>query len=333
MIQMLETLIRNISDYGLERVFKRYYSLYRAEVVSNKDETGRGLIEIKVPQLFGDNALPNKAEPRDFRGAGKGKGEFYPPDVGDWVYVEFSMGDQRFPVYSGGWYGEGELSDEFAYTNGEPLNRGRVNKYGHVLKFDETPGKERVVIGTPSGNYIVLDDTKDKEGMFFIHKTGAQLQIDKDGSTKVLAKDGSFINMDAVKGAITATSKSGAYITVKDVVTASDASGKHFISINGDSIVCNTAGDHIVQSNTHSVKSGSTVIDSSGAKMTMGSGKVAFGANGVELLDHVIQGFDALVSSPSLVTTGVGPSSPLMPPASVQLTKIKVALMLIKGSL
>lgn len=333
MIELLDNLIKKIRDYGIESVFKRYYSVYRAQVTSNEDETGRGLIEVKVPNLFGDKPLPSKAEPRDFRGAGPSKGEFYPPEVGDWVYVEFEMGDPKFPIYSGGWYGTGEVSSEFAYTANKPTSRGMVNKYGHVLKFVEVPGKEQFVLTSPAGHFLVLDDTKDAEAMYFIHKSGAQIQLDKDGAVKLLAKDGTFFSLDATGGGTTLASKTGAYVSVKeDGVTVQDPSGKTFITVTEKGITLNSSADAIIQAGTATVEAGSVVLNGSQAKLALGNAKFAIGTKATELVDQIIQALDALLNAPTLVTTGTGPSSPLMPPAKIQLTLIKTLLTAVKGT-
>lgn len=150
MVELLNNLIENVRNFGLERVFKRYYSLYRAQVISNKDTKKRGRITIKVPQLFGDYELPQMAEPIDFRNSARGKGEFFPPDDGDWVYVMFEGGDQRFPLYMGGWYGNADLDPIFTHgEKGVPQVRGYKDKFGHYWIFDQTPGKERIRVLNP----------------------------------------------------------------------------------------------------------------------------------------------------------------------------------------
>lgn len=313
MLEVLQALINKVRDFGIEKVFGRYYSVYPAQVTSNEDETGRGLIEVKIPGLFGEKAHPFKAEPRDFRGAGKQKGEFHPPDVDDWVNVEFRNGDQRFPIYSGGWFGEGELSEEFPYEGNVPTARGFQNKYGHVFKFVEAKGREQVVFATPAGHYFVLDDTAGKEAVYLIHKSGAQLQIDKDGSAKMLAADGGFLNLDAVEGTATLTAKSGSYLSIgEDGLTFSDPSGQVLATITKDGVTMTSAKGIVLK----------------GDKIALGGGALS-----VELVDQTIQALDAFITSPSLVTTGTGPSSPLMPPAMTKLMQIKMLLTLIKGSL
>lgn len=333
-VEMIDALVKNIKDFGFEKVFGKYYSIYRGQVVSNEDTEQRGRIEVTVPSLFGEESLPTLAEPKDFRGASTGKGEFYPPEVDDWVYIEFEGGDSRFPVYSGGWHATDEASEEFTHVGDVPMVRGFVNKYGHSQKYDETPGAEKLAWTTPKGHIITLDDTEGKEAVYVIHSTGAQLQIDKDGSVKFLAKDGGFINMDAVNGAVTATAKSGAFVTIKEAgIVAQDGTGASFVDINGDGVTVNSSKDVIVNANTATMKVGSFIVDTLLAKMSMGNGLVAVGAGPTELIDQVIKICDAFLNAPVLVTTGVGPSSPLIPPASVALTLVKTLLTTIKGTL
>ena len=104
MIELLDKLIKEVRTFGFEKVFRRYYSFYEAEVTDNADDEERGRIEVKVPGFFGEKPLPYWAEPKGFIGAGSSKGKFYPPEIGDWVHVEFRNGDPRFPKYSGGWF-------------------------------------------------------------------------------------------------------------------------------------------------------------------------------------------------------------------------------------
>jgi hypothetical protein len=181
MIEMLNNMIENVRNFGLERVFKRYYSLYRAEVVSNADPKKRGRITIKVPQLFGDFTLPQMAEPIDFRNSANGKGEFFPPDNKDWVYVMFEGGDQRFPLYMGGWYGAADLDPVFTHTDkGVPLTRGYKDKFGSYWIFDQTPGKERIKLLIPGENHIEMSVETGKERIRIFNKD-QDMVFDRDG--------------------------------------------------------------------------------------------------------------------------------------------------------
>lgn len=334
MSELLEELINNVRTFGLEKVFKRYYGIYRAKVTDNKDKDESGKVQLIVPSLFGENnKLPEWAIPKDFRASSKGKGEFYPPDIDDWCYVEFESGDPRFPVYSGGWHAHKELDKDFAYVDKKPTIRGMKTAYGHTVRYDETPGQEKIMINTKAGHYFILDDTKDKESIFLIHKSGSQIQMDSKGSVKTFVSKGGFLNMSAETGEITAVSKDGATVNILKSIKILDSTGAHFATIGEKGILLNTSKDCIVNANTLSASVGAVSLkDTLKAGLVIKNGQVALGSAAVELVDQVIKICDALTSGSPLVTTGVGPSSPLLPPALIQLTLVKTLLTTIKGS-
>lgn len=334
MIEIFANLIKNVSDFGLEKVFHRYYSLYRAQVTSNEDPEHRGRVLVKVPAIFGEKELASFAEPRGLSGAGPKKGCFNPPDVDDWVFVEFEMGDPNFPVYSGGWFAEGELDEaEFEHVGDVPQAKGFQNKYGHVFKTVETEGKQRAYLSTPAGHFFIIDDSAGEEGIFLIHKTGSQFQIDQAGTVKIVAKDGSFICLDAEQGALMVTSKDGASVVLKDDVTIMPKAGNSLLNLGDGTATLTTSGDMIAAANTFTVGAGSVVIDGLGARLKLGNAQIAIGAGPTELVDQLIQALTALISAPALVMTATGPSSGIIPPALPTLILVKTLLTAIKGSL
>lgn len=331
---LLSNLVKNVTDFGLEKVFNRYYSVYRGQVSDNSDPDHRGRIKVRIPTLFGDDDLPHYAEPRDFRGAGAKRGEFWVPEVDDWVFVEFEKGDTRYPLYSGGWHGDDEVdTDSFEHEDGAPQARGWQTKYGHVIKMVDASGKERVFMSTPKGHYLILDDTEGAEAVFLIHKSGAQLQIDVDGSVKLVAADGGYVSLNAESGEVSAASKDGSLVKIAADILLLPKGGDSMLRLAEGIAQMTSAKDVIVAGNSVTVSGGSVVVDAQGAKLNLGSGKVAIGAGPCELIDTVIKFMDALLTSPSLCTTGTGPSGPLSPPAAVTIATLKGLLTAIKGSL
>lgn len=194
MVELLNNLIENVRNFGLERVFKRYYSVYRAAVVDNKDLQKRGRIKVKVPQLFGELTLPVMVEPLDFRNSAAGKGEFFPPDIGDWTYVMFEGGDQRFPLYMGGWYAKNDLDPVFTHgSDGRPLVRGYKDKFGSYWTFDQTPGKEKIKLKIPGENFIEMSVETGKESVRVFNKD-QDMVFDRAG-IRVTDKFGNKIDM------------------------------------------------------------------------------------------------------------------------------------------
>jgi hypothetical protein len=158
----------DIRDYGLEYVFKRYYSLYGGEVSSVEDSQLQGRTRVKVGILgigkvnpdneFEPDSLARRALPTSIY-AGKDHGIYFPPEVGDAVWVSFDHGDPAHPRYHGSWWrttlangtGTGtELPVEFrptkqvsrgegesASVSEEPKRRGIKTAYGHGLIFSD----------------------------------------------------------------------------------------------------------------------------------------------------------------------------------------------------
>ena len=333
MSDMLIDMLEEIRLHGLEKVFKRYYGKYRAIVTGNSDSQGRGRIAVRVPGLFGRETLPNLALPCDNRGAGADRGEFMPPNVGDGVFVEFEGGDTRFPLYSGGWHPQGFTPEEFGPA-GSPFIRGFKNKYGHSIRFDETDGKEKIVIETPVGHRFVLDDSDDNFAIFLIHDSGAQMQMDNDGNVKIFAEDGSYVYLNAEEGAVSLVSAAGAYAEVGESIKLSDSTGENWFTVDENGVTANATAGTVIQGNSFGVNVGAVDIkDTIGAGLKIGTGLVALGSPVLEIFDALEQVIDALTDGSPLVSTGTGPSSGLLPPALANLLVIKGLIAGVKGSL
>lgn len=101
---------------------------------------------------------------------------------------------------------------------------------GVMISSKENAGQ---MIMSTKGHFLILDDTKDAETIYLMHSSGSQITLDNKGSIKLLSKDGSLIFMDADSKAVTVSSGSSGYVTIKDNVTISDASGQQLITFDG----------------------------------------------------------------------------------------------------
>lgn len=322
MIQFLANFIDNIKKYGLGSVFGRYYSVYRAQVIDNKDPKKLGRIKIIVPSIFGETELPDWVQAKDFRVTGLKYGEFYPPRVGDWVFVEFLEGDTQYPIYSGGWIGEEQLADEYLHSEeNEPLVRGFKTEGGQAILFDESPEEQKTVLKSASHNFV-LDDTKEKEAVYMIHKLGSQWQFDKAGSFKAVTASGHYVTLDEEGESLSLGSKDGSILAMKDNVVLSDASGESIVTLSTDGIQLTAKAKLVFQCNAYSLDTGAMSVSTGSAKIeyqqtmditgkatefiSMGAGKVAIGNGAVELVDIVTQALQVLST-----TTAPGYGAPI----------------------
>jgi len=141
-----EEILDNITRYGLE-FYRVYPGLYRGIVTANDDPRKQGRIKAHVPTMQ-EEAL-NVWIKAAFDGAGNNRGLFWPPEVGDPVYVSFAQGQPSRPeCYIGGWFGyrdnSTDVPDDLGYSGDYPDIRGLVTRMGHKLIFSDADGDERV---------------------------------------------------------------------------------------------------------------------------------------------------------------------------------------------
>jgi uncharacterized protein involved in type VI secretion and phage assembly len=143
---------------GIRRGNGLHFGRYRAQVVDVDDPRSVGRVRLQVPELLGDVesgwALPT------FATSGDGSGMFAVPPVGALVWVEFEGGDVSRPVWVGGWFAEGTAPDGAS--------------------------PEKIVIRTPGGHVLTLDDDGGK--LEIIESGGATITLDSNGIE--LAKGG-----------------------------------------------------------------------------------------------------------------------------------------------
>lgn len=142
------TPIEIIQKYGVEYL-GRYYSSYRALVISNDDPNEIGALKIFIPSIHG--GLTVWARPRSFGGGPKFGFKYITPSQGEVVYVEFESGDPLRPLWS--YHGWATLEKP------EELNN---DTFGFI---------------TPEGNKVLMSE---KNGTLYIHfKGNIEIKTDK----------------------------------------------------------------------------------------------------------------------------------------------------------
>ncbi len=148
------------SDYGdklvelVEWRNQHYFGKYRGYVVSVEEGDSLGIISVKVPAVFGDEFVVEKARPcSPF--AGDKHGFVAIPEEGDGVWVEFEGGNKSSPIWTGFWWADGEMPE----PNG-PLVRSFITTKGHKLLLDDDANEVKLLHA--DGAEITMTDSEIK---------------------------------------------------------------------------------------------------------------------------------------------------------------------------
>jgi len=157
----------------------RRYGKYRGTVVNNIDPSQRARLQVQVPAVYGTETL-NWALPCTPY-AGNGEGLYMIPPVGANIWVEFEGGDIDYPIWSGGFWGEGECPGDL------PTKKLIKTPAGEVV-IDELNPAEPIAVTTPSGNRVVFTAagvTIETAGGAKIELAGPQVSINS-GALEVI---------------------------------------------------------------------------------------------------------------------------------------------------
>lgn len=302
----LDNFMERVSEHGLAYTLRRYYSTYRGRVIRNDEDTddpASGLGRVQVQVLFAGHTAPvtEWVDPI-FIGAAADRGFFWPPEVGDAVWVVFLEGNPSRPLcYLGSWFGAEELPTEFAYRSvGDrkiPQVRGFISRLGHKVIFTDVPGEEALEISwhQPATGDPALSDTA-KSADRTRGKT-ASLKFQKDNSVLLVDSEGQSVLLDA-----------GA----KKLVL-SDA--------NNNTITMDNGGITFDSNKKIRLKAPSVAIDSNNVALCEGA-TTPF-VKGTELATYLGTHVHALVSPPAPAPLLTGPPLPPPPVPAILSVKIK----------
>jgi hypothetical protein len=301
MIDFVIAFIDKLKTHGLEKTVGRYYSCYRAQVTDNKDPKKLGYIKVKIPILFADNEFSGWVKPKCFVNSGMQYGSFFPPEIDDWVWVEFENGDTKYGVYSGGWFGTDEMPEDLGYDGEIPTKRGWTFKNGSKIIIDESEGKNSLKLASKAGGdeemviHLDMTDGAEKlsvlsknhsfemndaeETVSLIHKSKTTILIEKDGSTSIKSSKGATISISDADGTVLVKTKDGAQIEMKEKIQLKDKAG-NTATLSDSGIELNTSKDV-------KVKAGK-------AMMNLVGGKVKLGTDQAEVVDILHKTLTAL---------------------------------------
>lgn len=128
-------------------------------VLDLQDPEKLGRIKLRLPQ-FDDQPTDwaRIASPM----AGKDRGFFFQPEVGDEVLVAFENGDPRRAYVLGGLWSKVDTPPD--RDGNDPQNNWRFikSRSGHLVKLDDTKGSEKIEIVDKTGKHKIVIDANGK---------------------------------------------------------------------------------------------------------------------------------------------------------------------------
>lgn len=136
-----------------------FYGVYPAIVVDVKDPAGHGRVKVRLPWA------PDPGGPR-FEAwariatlfAGNDRGSWFLPDPEDEVLVAFAGGDPRTPVVLGGLWNGVDATPQQMDGAGRNFVKKLRSRNGVAITLDDTDGRETLVLETPGGQKVTLQD-------------------------------------------------------------------------------------------------------------------------------------------------------------------------------
>lgn len=254
---------------------ERRYGKFRAIVTDTSDPQKRARLRARLPSVLGDQES-DWALPCLPYGGGSKFGLFLVPPVGAQIWMEFEEGDIHRPLWSGTfWQDQADVPADAAKSSPSSL-----------------------LLQTPGGHVLELDDEDGHEHVRLEHKGGAKLTIDEKGSIQLIDANGTVITLDA----------DGGTLQIEDA--------------NGNKLAMDSAGIALEDANGNSFKAASSGITVKGQQIVLEGSEVALGGQGGE---PVIKGRSFLqLFATHTHPTGMGPSGPPIPQGEMSSLSTKV---------
>ena len=160
-------------------------------VTDNNDPDGMGRVKVEYPWLVDGHTShwARVVSPM----AGKGRGFYFLPEIGDEVLVAFEHGAITHPYLLGAlWNGK----DSTIEPNSKAVSGGNVNRRtiktrtGHTILLDDTDGKGGVEILTKDGRTVNLSDADSK--ITVSDKGGNSMVVNSSDSSIAIKCNGDF---------------------------------------------------------------------------------------------------------------------------------------------
>lgn len=158
---------------------RRYPGVVIATVLDREDPLGQGRIKLSFPWM--PNNQSSSWAPVATSMAGKERGQWFMPEVGDEVLVAFEHGDFEHPFVVGFLWNGVDTP-----PSASPEERIIVTPGGHELRFHDKAGEQEVLVRTAGGMQLRLDDA----GKTVSVETAGNLSVKLDDNSSSITLSG-----------------------------------------------------------------------------------------------------------------------------------------------
>ena len=127
----------------------QFFGKYRGTVANNIDPQQQGRVQVTVPAVLGEGSLSWAMPCAPYGGSGVGL--FTVPPVGANIWVEFEGGDPDYPIWSGCFWGIGEVPAMPALAEMKVLKTDTA-----TITINDLPGVGGIKIETTTGMKIEI---------------------------------------------------------------------------------------------------------------------------------------------------------------------------------
>lgn len=212
------------------------YGVYRGEVANTDDPEQRGRLQLRIPQVLG-TSISAWAEPSD--------PPANLPDVGEWVWVQFTGGDATKPVYVS--YGGGKLIDQLDILNRPPTLQAnspvpgsfswgefKIRRNGVDITIEAGSSSARFVYWTYADGAFTIHEEPElptdltaDDYLAFVNTNGVALDVN---NTQVI--DGSLLIPETVR----ATAIAAIDIAGESIVAGQTSAGNSYVVLDKDGL-------------------------------------------------------------------------------------------------
>lgn len=203
----------------------KWYGIYPALVSDIKDPDGTGRVKVTLPWSpdTGSDKYEAWARLATLMG-GNNRGSWFIPDVNDEVLVAFEAGDPRRPYVLGGLWNGKDSPPESMDGGGQNNKKVLRSRDGVKMTMDDSQGKESLIVETPGGQRITLQDGP-----------GSVEIVDSNGNSVQLQTSGITVNASA-KVTVTASTVE----VSASAVTVNAPTAQFSGTVQAQTVICST---------------------------------------------------------------------------------------------